>query len=146
MFYSRIKNQINTRGLWPRYWWKNNKSLLGCDTKLNEGDWTHESSNALTTMARCSALGEKWVIRRELLLLLFCFISTTVTNYNKKEKTQQEDLGNPKLKLRTKVRGGNASEDAGPLARGTDATKPGSPLKVISNVYWVTRTQTPKQG
>jgi hypothetical protein len=34
-----------------------------------------------------------------------------------------------------KVRGGNASEDAGPLARGTDATKPGSPVKVISQVY-----------
>lgn len=58
----------------------------------------------------------------------FFLISTTVTNYNKKEKTQQEGLGNPKLKLRKKVRGGNASEDAGPLARGTDATKLGSPF------------------
>jgi hypothetical protein len=45
-----------------------------------------------------------------------------------------------------KVRGGNASEDAGPLARDTDASKPGSPIKVISQVYWVTRTQTQKQG
>jgi len=69
------------------------------------------------------------------LFFFFFFLSTTVTNYNKKEKTQQEGLGNPKLKLRTKVRGGNVSEDAGPLARGTDATKPRSPLKVISNVY-----------
>jgi len=53
----------------------------------------------------------------------------------KKEKTQQKGLGNPKLKLRTKVRGGNASEYVGSLTRGTDATKSGSPLKVISKVY-----------
>lgn len=56
-------------------------------------------------------------------IFYFIFINTTVINYNKKEKTQQNGLGNLKLKLRTKVRGGNASEDAGPLARGTDATK-----------------------
>jgi len=37
-------------------------------------------------------------------------------------------LGNPR-NLRTKLRGGNASENANPLARGTDATKPGSPFE-----------------
>jgi hypothetical protein len=65
----------------------------------------------------------------------FFFLNTSVTNYNRKEKTQQKGLGNPKLKLRTKVRGGNASEYVGSLTRGTDATKSGSPLKVISKVY-----------
>jgi hypothetical protein len=40
-------------------------------------------------------------------------------------------MGNPKGNLRTKIRGDNTSEDAGSLAQGTDATKPGSLLKVI---------------
>jgi hypothetical protein len=35
-------------------------------------------------------------------------------NYNRKENTQQ-GLSNPKLKLRTKVRGGNVSGDADPM-------------------------------
>jgi len=39
--------------------------------------------------------------------------------------------GNPSTNLRMKVREGNASKNAGHLARGTDATKLGSPLKVI---------------
>jgi hypothetical protein len=37
------------------------------------------------------------------------------------EKQQKQGLGNPKLKLRMKVRGGNATEDASPMIRDTDA-------------------------
>jgi hypothetical protein len=60
-------------------------------------------------------------------------------NY-KKEKIL--GLDNSKLKLRMKIRGDNASEDAGSIVWGTDITKPGSPVKVIFGVHWVTRIQT----
>jgi hypothetical protein len=66
----------------------------------------------------------------------FFFFYKYIRNYYKEKiKEQKQGLGNPNLKLRMKVRGGNASEDAGPLARGTDASKPGSPIKVKSQVY-----------
>jgi hypothetical protein len=37
------------------------------------------------------------------------------------EKQQKQGLGNPKLKLRMKVRGGNVTEDAGLMIRDKDA-------------------------
>jgi hypothetical protein len=70
------------------------------------------------------------------ILFYFYFYKYIRNYYNENLKEQkQEGLGNPNLNLKMKVRGGNASEDAGPLARGTDASKPGSPIKVISQVY-----------
>jgi hypothetical protein len=41
-------------------------------------------------------------------------------NYNRNIKQQKQGLGNPKFKLRMKVCGGNASEDAGLMIRNTD--------------------------
>jgi hypothetical protein len=71
-------------------------------------------------------------------MFFFFFFFFYLKNKNLKRKIylkKKQGLGNPNLKLRMKVRGGNASEDAGPLARGTDASKPGSLIKVISQVY-----------
>jgi hypothetical protein len=91
----------------------------------------------------CLKSGQVFVI----IIIIFFFYKYIKNYYNENLKEQkQEGLGNPNLNLRMKVRGDNASEDAGPLARGTDASKPGSPIKVISQVYWVARTQTQKHG
>jgi hypothetical protein len=65
----------------------------------------------------------------------FFFFKYIRNHFNENLKEQkQERLGNPNLKLRMKIRGGNAFEDTGPLTRGTDAIKSGSPIKVISQV------------
>jgi len=45
-----------------------------------------------------------------------------------------------------RVRGSNASEDAGPMIWGTDTTKLEPAVKVIYEVYWATMTQTPLYG
>jgi hypothetical protein len=41
-------------------------------------------------------------------------------NYNTNEKQQKQWSDNPKFKLKTKVHGGNATEDAGPIIHDTD--------------------------
>jgi hypothetical protein len=76
-------------------------------------------------------------------LFSFLFFKIGEQTY-KKDKTQL-GLGNPKFKLRTKIHGDNASEDASPIVWGMDTTKSRSPVIVIFEVYWVTMTQTPLQ-
>jgi hypothetical protein len=64
-------------------------------------------------------------------LFIFLYYDMIHENQLQQEIKNRTGLDNPKIKLKIKVCGINTCEDAGPLARSMDLTKPGSPVTLI---------------